>query len=349
MLKKIVTRSTPELVSISDLLDPKNELYQDILLWGISRSIIQEFSYTELGNSLIDIHRPFRDEFADSHMSKSYRTHSKQTLIESRINELMDLGLVQLKGKRVTKNKSETQTYEFTLEGKYIAWLIKAQKNVGSIREQSIMKLIDILIYYFQRSESAFSQCISRFLLKCKESKFFNNNFDDHVEFFSQLVPRIDEYETMRKLMLIAITNIIGLSTLFAGTLKSLDNDTQRLALLQIKLDIEGYLDFSTNKEWEIMRFSNIQNYKKITLTNICPVCKNEFPILLGIFDFIESIDIRIGEGRDVNDLRDMKFSCTKCGISNMFNTHSKCYTSWFSSEHGILGRGLPVIWNDCD
>lgn len=42
--------------------------------------------------------------------------------------------------------------------------------------------------------------------------------------------------------------------------------------------------------------------------------------------------------------LQGMKFSCTKCGISNLFNAHSKCYTSWFRSEHGIIGRGLPVI-----
>jgi hypothetical protein len=335
-------------VSINELLNSENELYQDILFCGISKFNSVEFSYTELGNSLITNHRPFRKEFVGSHMSKSYRTHSKQTLIESRIDKLINLGLIQLNGKRATKNKSQTWTYEFTLEGKYVAWLIKAQNNVGAIREESIMKLIDILIYYFQKSQSAFSQCISRFLLKCRDSKFFNKDFHEYIEFFSQLLPKIREYETMRKLMLIAITYISGLGTLFVETLKSLDNETQKLALLQIKLDIEGYLHYSTNKEWEIMRFDNIQDYKKITLTNMCSECKNEFPIQLGIFDFIELMDMRYGKGRNANDLHEMKFSCKKCGISNSLNRLSKCYTSWFRSERGILDRGLPVKWDSC-
>lgn len=102
------------------------------------------------------------------------------------------------------------------------------------------------------------------------------------------------------------------------------------------------------NKEWEIMRFNNIQNYNQITLTNICHECKYEFPIQLDIFDFIQVIDLRYGDNRRARHFQEMRFSCTKCGSSNPVKTHSKCYTSWFNSQHGILGRGLPVVWNSC-
>lgn len=210
------------------------------------------------------------------------------------------------------------------------------------------MTLFDILIYYFQRSKSAFSQCISDFLLKCKNYGFFIKDFDDRLEFFCQLIPKIKEYETTRKLMLIAITYVSGLSALFIETLNALDKHTQKLALLQIKLDIEGYLDFSTNKEWEIMRFNNIQNYNKVILTNICYECKYEFPIQLDIFDFIQFIELRFCTSKQARHFQHMRFSCTNCGSSNQVNPHSKCYTSWFNSKHGTLGRGLPVVWNSC-
>jgi hypothetical protein len=281
-------------------------------------------------------------------MPKSYRTHSKQTLIESRIKQLINLDIIRPIGKRTAKNRSETETYQFTLQGIYIAWLINAWKNVGSIREESIGRLLVILISYFQTSKSAFSQCVSGFLLNCKNKGFFVEDFDNHVEFLCQLLPKIKEYETLRKAMLIAITYIDGLSTLFIETLNVLDKDIRKLALLQIKLDIEGYLDFSTNKEWEIMRFNNIQNYNKVTLTNICVKCKYEFPILLDIIDFIEFIDLKNGDSRQAKRFQELRFSCTNCDSSNPVNAHSKCYTTWFNSKDGVLGRGLPVAWNSC-
>lgn len=114
MSKKIVIEKGSKLVSIDDLFHDKSELHRDILLWNTSKGSTiasEDFSYTELGNWLIDNHKPFVNEFKGSHMPKSYRTHSKQTLIESRINELIDLDLIQLKGKRATKNRSETETY----------------------------------------------------------------------------------------------------------------------------------------------------------------------------------------------------------------------------------------------
>ena len=351
MPKKIVTENGSKLVSIDDLFHDKNELYRDILLWATCKGFTtssEEFSYTELGNWLIATHRPFVIEFKGSRMSKSYRTHSKQTFIKGRITKLIGLDLIQLNGKRATKNRSETETYQFTSQGLYLAWLINARKNVGSIREESISKLFEILIYYFQESKSAFSQCISSFLLRCKDYGFFSENFNNYSEFFSQLLPKVKEYDTTIKLMLIAITCVDGLGALFIETLKTLDKETQKLALLQIKLDIEGYLDFSTNKEWEIMRFNNIQNYNNVTLTNICHKCKHEYPIQLDIYNFIESIELRLGTSKQAMHFQEMGFSCTNCGSSNRVNPHSKCYTSWFNSKHGTIGRGLPVVWNSC-
>jgi hypothetical protein len=281
-------------------------------------------------------------------MPKSYRTHSKQTLIKSRMTELIDLDLIHLNGKRATKNKSETETYQFTLQGVYLAWLINAQKNTGSIREESITKLFEILINHFQKSESAFSKCISSFLVKCKTYGSFREDFNKYVDFFCQMLPKAKEYDSTRKLMLIAITCVDGLGALFIETLKTLDKYTQKLTLLQIKLDIEGYLDFSTNKEWEAMRLNNIQNYNNVTLTNICHKCKHEFPIQLDIYDFIESVELRFGTSKQAMHFQQMRFNCTNCGGSNQVNPHSKCYTSWFNSMHGTIGRGLPVVWNSC-
>lgn len=326
--------------------------YIEIFYYGLPiRSLqpaLKNLAIRELGNWLIDNHRPFVIEFKGSHIPKSYRIHMKQTFIQSKIKGLIDLDLIQLKGKRVTRNRSETQIYQLTLQGLYIAWLISAWTNVGSIREEPIIKLIDILVFYFQKSKSAFSQCISGFLLKCRNKGFFVEDFDNHVEFLCQLLPKINEYETLRKDMLIAITYIDGLSTLFIETLNGLDKDIRKLALLQIKLDIEGYLDFSTNKEWEIMRFKNIQNYNKVTLTNICLKCRYEFPMQLDIFDFIEFIDLKYGDTIRARQFQEKEFSCTNCGSLNPVNPHSKCYTTWFNSKHRVLGRGLPVVWNSC-
>jgi hypothetical protein len=64
------------LVTIHDLLLPNGDsgdfaLLRDILMWGSEK--FDEFRFTELGNWLIENHRPFKDEFAGSHVRRSYR------------------------------------------------------------------------------------------------------------------------------------------------------------------------------------------------------------------------------------------------------------------------------------
>ena len=72
------------------------------------------FRLTELGNWLLQYHKPFREEYQGSHVAKSYRLHSKRTYIENKINDLIQLNLIGSKKVQSIKNQTSTNEYFFS-------------------------------------------------------------------------------------------------------------------------------------------------------------------------------------------------------------------------------------------
>lgn len=107
--------------NISILFDQKNDnrdaqARRDILSWYVESVYkaqpVEGFRHRDLGNWLLNNHLPFRDEFAGSHTKPSYRLHSKRTYIQSRINELVDLRIIEKEEPR-RRRRTKKSTYHY--------------------------------------------------------------------------------------------------------------------------------------------------------------------------------------------------------------------------------------------
>ena len=103
------------LVTIPDLFDNNradrdSAVLREILTWGSEK--FDEFRFTELGKWLIENHRPFKEEFAGSHIPGSYRLHAKRNYIKSRMEDLIRLGLIEQHG--TAKAKKNNLIYQYT-------------------------------------------------------------------------------------------------------------------------------------------------------------------------------------------------------------------------------------------
>ncbi len=73
-------------------------------------------------------------------------------------------------------------------------------------------------------------------------------------------------------------------------TIEGLDDETQKIILLQLKLDIESVYHghHVLTKGWEKMRYNNIQNYEKVTVRGECEVCEAEYPFQMNTIEFLK-------------------------------------------------------------
>jgi hypothetical protein len=330
-----------DLVTIGNLLgSDKNEadfaLSREILMWGYETQHKRKFRFTDLGNWLIENHRPFKEEFAGSHTRRSYRLHSKRSYIKSRMEDLVRLGLIEKHGTaKAEKNQSDIQIYKFTLGGVIIgAILIASKTSQASPTQNSVTARAVLLISaYLKHNKVSTFLFLSNFFAKCEQEQYYGNDGFVHMlrVLFSYLY-HVGEFNLRQaRLAIMCIPTLYEeLEGIFFQTLNELDEQTRKLLLLQFKMDIETnytyeHMDPESVREWELMRFENIQNYSKVTLSGYCKECKLSYPFVMDIFSFIRLPDI-FGVEHGINpDTRRIeestamvqKIDCFKCGKKN--------------------------------
>lgn len=115
---------------------------------------------------------------------------------------------------------------------------------------------------------------------------------------FSYLYPSEESNLRQARLAVMCIPTLYeDLEGLFFQTLDELDEQTRNLLLLQFKMDVEAdysyeHMDSESVREWELMRFENIQNYSKVTLSGYCKECKLSYPFVMDMLAFIRLPDI---------------------------------------------------------
>jgi hypothetical protein len=297
--------------NISILFDQKeNDLdaqaRRDILRWYIESvnktQPIEEFRHRDLGNWLLDCHQPFRDEFAGSHTKPSYRLHSKRTYIQSRINELIDLGIIEIKGTtKAEKNKEvNIPLYSFTQFGKIFAWLLEAKystENKG-LRAKAIEMFFRDLASYINLSCGASStvDLFVNFFKQCVAEEVHNRISDDYLEMFINLLPTDTSLTPQHFLLFLRQFLLAGLYTdeecarIFLDLIEESDEQTKELILLQLKLDIESYYsdEMGATTEWEIERRKFIDNPTTIVVQGYCLECKLKTVTMIRLLDFLK-------------------------------------------------------------
>jgi hypothetical protein len=324
------------LVTIHDLLDHKSDngsikLSRDILIWGSER--FDEFRFTELGKWLIENHRPFKEEFAGSHIPRSYRLHAKRNYIKSRMEDLIELGLIEKHGTaKAEKNQSDTPIYKFTLGGIIVGAILMASKtSQESAQNSATTRAILLISTYLKHNNASTFLFLSNFFTKCEQERWYGNKDFIHMlrVLFSYLYHSGEFNIRQARLAVMCIPTLYeDLEDIFFQTLNELDEQTRKLLLLQFKMDIEAdysykhQMDTEIVREWELMRFENIQNYSKVTLSGYCQECKLSYPFVMDIFEFIRLPDILAVEHRidpDTIQIEEstavlQKIDCFKCG-----------------------------------
>jgi len=312
------------------------------------------FRFTELGNWLLEKHLPFINEYAGSHLPKSYRLHAKRNYIQSRIDDLIKLRLIQKIGTvKSEKNKTiNTPTYSFTIAGKFLGYLIEARnKNKRATKEEedlhllatnSLFSSLDVKLEIM--SGDSLSLFLMKFFARCKKKEVI---FDHLINvwapgIFSFFFPTESSRFRMRQTLLTLPALAPDIGRIFLDTLNELDEQTQKLLLFQIKLDFESDYGESSHawgvkfiKEWELMRFQSIQDYSKITLLGTCKKCISWYPFQLDIFKFLELKNlfktIREQKSGRLLTILESQIDCLKCGKHNSL----RIVRSWID----------PVLW----
>ena len=92
--------------------------------------------------------------------------------------------------------------------------------------------------------------------------------------------------------------------------LNNLDQETKSLLLFQIKLGVEDYYYMRySNREFELLRFHQRNNYEKIVIQTRCIECNSYFPKIVNISNFLEHHMGLMDESQ--------KFDCPKCNQNN--------------------------------
>ena len=325
------------LVTIHDLLLPNGDsgdfaLLRDILMWGSEK--FDEFRFTELGNWLIENHRPFKDEFAGSHVRRSYRLHSKRNYIKSRLEDLVGLGLIEQHGTaKAERNQSDIPIYKFTIGGIIVGAILVASKTYqqGSTQNGATARATFLIAEYLKHNKVSTFLFLSNFFAKCEHERRYGDYSFIHMlrVFFSYLYHTGEFNLRQARLAVMCIPTLYeDLEEIFFQTLNDLDEQTRTLLLLQFKMDVEGdysykhQMDTEIVREWELVRFENIQNYSKVTLSGYCKECKLSYPFVMDIFAFIRLPDIFAVEyGIDPDTMQieestavSQKIDCFKCG-----------------------------------
>jgi hypothetical protein len=358
-----------ELITIGNLLgSDKNEadlaLPREILMWGSDKS--DEFRFTELGNWLIENHRPFKDEFAGSHTRRSYRLHSKRSYIKSRMEDLVRLGLIQKHGTaKAEKNRSDIPIYKLTFGGVIVGAILVASKTsqASSTQNSATARAVLLISAYLKLNKVSTFLFLSNFFAKCEQEQRYGDYGFIHLlrVLFSHFTGEFNLRQARIAVMCIP-TLYEDLEDIFFQTLNELDEQTRKLLLLQFKMDVEAdysykyEMDIEIAKEWEIMRFENIQNYSKVTLSGYCQECKLSYPFVMDIFSFIRLPDIfavEHGIDPDTQQIEEstavvQKIDCFRCGKKNCLVIIPNWYTvakvhpmkaSWYATRDPRDGR----------
>ncbi len=248
------------------------QLRQDILLWSVrvteGKKPPPSFRFTDIGKWLIENHRPFLEEYASSHIPKSFRLQTKRNYIQSRINDLVELHLIEKYGTvKAKKNNTDTPAYYFTDDGIYFAWLIEAINAKGDARSTAIEMVFSRLMFDLSSKESSVARFLIKFLTKCKEKGIFPRLINEKLILIEKFPLDANFIFLVRLFSTRAILGKDEIGRVFIETIKELDEKTQRLLLFQFKLDIESqFTGYFTKEEWEVIRYDNIQDYTKLTL-----------------------------------------------------------------------------------
>jgi hypothetical protein len=338
------------LIEINAILETQNPmpslnalLCMDILKYATEKKGNDAFRFEDLARWLLSRNDEFFNFYKGTkkHVTWSARIANRRQRIQRHIDNLVQLGLLEEKSTtKAKKNRVDIPTYDFTLAGYLLAWLIK--NTVDSARHLS-----DIVNSCKEFNDSCSLVLVTNFFRKCNQRGIFTYI----ISFFmSNILPRsLVTHGRDLLLLFLGIPNVLNwLSAapeIFIETLKELDTETKKIMLFNCKMEVEEYynqnylkqslpiaelnmkaarrakIDIDTDrsyssiitvpgKEWQMARFNNAQDYSRVAVPGSCDRCKSESSFLVDIFRYFDCI---IAANRPYPS-KLVSGNCTKCG-----------------------------------
>jgi hypothetical protein len=189
---------------------------------------------------------------------------------------------------------AEKQAYAFTEEGHLWSWLIEAKYSSDYNRRSiALNNFFGELSAYVSNSNTSFTDSFIEYVNKCTSQSLVPELYsDDYFDYLVQnLYPLTQNYfRFFRFTFLMGLYTNEDTSRILLEIIENTDEETQKLILTQLKLDIESnyYDEMNTSKDWELARHNNLSDHNIITLQGYCLDCKSLWPSSWKILDFLK-------------------------------------------------------------
>jgi hypothetical protein len=169
-----------------------------------------------------------------------------------------------------------------------------------NIREKAAKTLHDIRSAYLRDQNSSFAYFLLKFydtddIIMCDILHAFHQLLEKHDPALKNLNTLLNDIPLVvdtDNLMFNFLTNIFRFPKTYSGeqcieVIKGLDVENQMMTMYKFKDYIESSFEkLNTLREWEAMRYKNIQDYNIVTLLGSCKSCQKIYPFQMDTWEF---------------------------------------------------------------
>ena len=239
-------------------------LYQGILKYGLEHP--EGFTFTDLGNWLIEKLPQYSNYYTNSksHIPKSARLANNRRTIQKHLDDLIRMELISKSITKAKKTREDIPFFFFTLEGRFLAWIIEARdpnkstdlmwtleekktkeiSKIGTIRSNAVKEVFMIIDSFTSSKDSCILMFLNRFFVKCLSTDYFPRCID--LFYYSDLrhMQMTKGQELLRLFTKVGhpLHWIFAYPSMFIETLNEIqDEEIKKIAFFQFKMEIEDY------------------------------------------------------------------------------------------------------------
>jgi hypothetical protein len=279
--------------------------YQDILKYSI-KTEKREFRLTDVGYFILEINDELIKRYdldkisSEKNIPKSKRFANIRDRLETKINDLIQLGLLSSGSVRAKKINAQIPLYLLTGDGYFISLLLE---RTDKGYRKDISKLYDLIQSTLNICNSHQAKFLSKFYEQCKQEGLLDVVFD-RIDSILQDDPSIKT--VLKAIETIPIPNIkYSVSTqlnkklhnLSTRLFYSLDEQTRNYQLAYIKSQLENRIFEQYPPEiWHLKRRLNINDPTFTVLYGVCNKCGFEDAIPIQTDWFIYEYKMNVAE-----------------------------------------------------
>jgi len=260
---------------------PANGIFGSFTTWQLTGWLID--NYHKYQNEMKDI--PFRN------MSRYNRIQAKLDGVESKVNSLKGLDLIEEKGMRkASRGEKQTMSLSFTHSGYLLAWIIHSFEE--KIRPASNIQIYKVLEYNYKDRSSSFDLFALTLIKKYRSLDVFEelivstlrgrvDNPKRHIDKMSELIGILSIPDPR---------NAKIFYSLWIQTLNELEENQKNIVMQYVKLNISKMIERHLRylRGYEELRFRLRDKPNLLAVEGICSKCPHPCPLTMNLIDYFK-------------------------------------------------------------